>query len=127
MIELARQPPDSLYCMVAFSRRGGDLSAKAKLGGRGEESLGALKECLHVSSLHVRTGKRLFAIPLFNKQQSMWIVHVFLETDPMASCLIGNDDSDNGPKLAACLVDFIGLDRARNEDCDRRCIGVHMF
>jgi hypothetical protein len=97
--------------MAGFSGRRRDLFPKAKFRGRREETLRPLKKCLHVSSLHVRAVERIFAIPLFDEQQSMWIIYIFLETYPMTGCLIGNDRSDDGRKVAARVVDFIGLDK----------------
>src|SRR5438045_1632304 len=52
----------------------GDLSAKAKLGRSCEKTFCSLHECLHVRRLKMRTCERLFAIPLLDEQQPVWIV-----------------------------------------------------
>ncbi len=52
---------------VQLSRCRGDFLAEAELGCSGEERVSALKERLHVGSLHVEAGKRLLAVPVLNE------------------------------------------------------------
>lgn len=71
---------------------------------------------LACASLHVRSCKSLLAIPLLDEQQPIWIVNVLLQPDTMASGLIPHDRADNRGELAAGQVDFIGNNRASDEN-----------
>src|SRR3989337_3129530 len=76
-----------------------EFPPETKLGRSVEKLFGLLEERLHVRSLHMGTGEDLLAVPVFDDQQALGVLRVFVHSDATAGRLVGQHGLDDRCKV----------------------------
>src|SRR3989337_179337 len=102
-----------------------EFPPETKLGHSVEKPFGLPEERLHVRSLHMRAGEDLLAVPVFDDQQALGVLWVFVHSDAMAGGLVSHHGLDDRFKLSSCRFQLVRPDGACDHDGDWFGIGVH--
>src|SRR5512138_585147 len=119
----------SLGCTIAVlcSRSSTDQIPKAKIRRRGQESLSALQELLHMRSLHMSSQEDLFAFPMLNQQQATWIILIDVKVNTMASAFVVYDSFDDRRELFTGESRLIRRDLAGDDYGGKIGVGSHVI